>query len=64
MALTGLHPTDYETALKAFITSKEDSKTHVHTDGVGVPTIGAGYALTSHSGTWTTDFATAGIMTR
>ena len=46
MALTGLHTTDYETALKAFITSKEGSKTKVHTDGVGVPTIGAGYALT------------------
>ena len=64
MALTGLHPTDYETALKAWIISKEGSKTSVlkvHTDGVGVPTIGAGYALTSHSGTWATDFTTAEI---
>ncbi|NLN00078.1 MAG: hypothetical protein GX170_08700, partial [Campylobacteraceae bacterium] len=62
MALTGLHTTDYETALKAFIISKEGSKTKVHTDGVGVPTIGAGYALTINKN-WTADFSTAGITT-
>jgi len=61
MALTGLHATDYESTLKNLIASKEGYKTKVYTDGVGVPTIGAGYALTSHSGNWTTDFVTAGI---
>lgn len=61
MALTGLHSTDYETVLKAFIISKEGSKTNVHTDGVGVPTIGAGYALTRHLDSWVNDFTTANI---
>ncbi len=66
MALTGLHTTDYETALKAFITSKEGSKTSVlkvHTDGVGVPTIGAGYALTARTtfALVKADFSVAGI---
>lgn len=58
--LTGLHATDYESTLKNLIASKEGYKTKIYTDGVGVPTIGAGYALTKQKN-WTTDFATAKI---
>ncbi|MDY0238779.1 MAG: hypothetical protein RBS42_07990, partial [Campylobacterales bacterium] len=61
MSLTGLHITDYETDLKVLVTSEEGTKTQVHTDGVGVPTIGAGYALTIRKN-WIADFVTAGIM--
>lgn len=59
--LTGLHATDYKSTLKNLIASKEGYKTKIYTDGVSVPTIGAGYALTKHSSSWTTDFATAKI---
>ncbi len=45
MALTGLHTASYETELKDFIAKNEGSKTKVYTDGV--PTIGAGYALSN-----------------
>ena len=61
MPLKGLHKTDYEESLKQTIMESEGEKTRVYSDGVGVPTIAAGYSLIAHKDTWEDDFKSAGI---
>ena len=64
MTLTKLHTiANYEEELANFIEANEGNRVYVHTDGVGIPTIGSGYALIekNQNHNWRSDFTKAKI---
>ncbi len=62
MAITGRVLNNYNEKLKNFILGAEgDDEFDFYVDSKGVLTIGAGYAISEHSGKWQSTFTKAGI---